>query len=76
MTSDMPQASAAIINDISEGCSFANYTAHCGPLGWFNPSFENSDISSLQNVDKYGVLIGNCCESNKFNWSIKRFWYS
>ena len=25
------------------------------------------DISGLQNYDKYGVLIGNCCQSNKFD---------
>ena len=29
--------------------------------------FEVSDISSLQNYDKFGVLIGNCCQSNKFD---------
>ena len=51
ITSDMPQASAAIINDISSGCSFANYTAHCGSSGWSDPSFENSAVSSLQNFD-------------------------
>ncbi|MEE2931421.1 MAG: C25 family cysteine peptidase [Bacteroidota bacterium] len=67
ITSDMPQASAAIISDISDGCSFANYTAHCGSAGWSDPSFETSDIPSLQNLDKYGVLIGNCCQSNKFD---------
>ncbi len=67
ITSDMSQASAAIISDISEGVSLANYTAHCGPSGWSDPSFEISDISGLQNYDKYGVLIGNCCQSNKFD---------
>ena len=67
ITSDMPQASAAIIADISAGVGFANYTAHCGSSGWSDPSFENSDISGLQNYDQYGVMIGNCCQSNKFD---------
>ena len=67
ITSDMPQASAAIIADISAGVGYANYTAHCGSSGWSDPSFETSDISSLQNYDQYGVMIGNCCQSNKFD---------
>ncbi|MDG1427172.1 MAG: C25 family cysteine peptidase [Flavobacteriales bacterium] len=67
ITSDMSQASPAIIADISNGVGFANYTAHCGPSGWSDPSFELSDINGLQNYDKYGVMIGNCCQSNKFD---------
>ena len=66
-SSDMSGASSAIINDISDGTSFANYTAHCGPSGWSDPSFENSDISGLNNINKFGVMIGNCCQSNKFD---------
>ena len=67
ITSDQPAASAAIISDISNGSSFANYTAHCGSSGWGDPSFVVSDINGLQNYDKFGVLIGNCCQSNKFD---------
>jgi len=67
ITSDMSQASAAIIADVSAGVGFANYTAHCGSSGWSNPSFSTSDISGLQNFDEYGVMVGNCCQSNKFD---------
>ena len=67
ITSDMSQASAAIIADASSGVGFANYTAHCGPSGWSDPSFENSDIAGLQNDNEFGVFIGNCCQSNKFD---------
>ena len=67
ITSDMSSASSAIISDISAGVGFANYTAHCGSYGWSDPAFENSDISGLQNYDQYGLLIGNCCQSNKFD---------
>ena len=66
ITSDDPAADAAIIMDVSAGSSFANYTAHCGSSGWAEPSFTTSDINSLQNYDEYGVMIGNCCESNRF----------
>ena len=67
ITSDDPAASAAIIADVSAGAGFANYTAHCGSSGWGDPSFTTSDISSLQNHDEYGVMVGNCCLSNKFD---------
>lgn len=58
--------SADIIQDISNGVSFGNYTAHCSPSGWADPSFTISDIAGLQNQDEYCVLIGNCCQSNEF----------
>ncbi len=70
ITSDMPQASNAIIADVSAGVGFANYSAHCGSSGWSDPSFETSDISGLQNFDQYGVMIGNCCQSNKFDVAV------
>ena len=59
--------SAAIIQNISDGVTYGNYTAHCGPNGWSDPSFTTSNIPSLQNQDKYGLLVGNCCQSSKFN---------
>lgn len=58
--------SADIIQDISDGITFANYTAHGSSDGWYNPSFTISDISTLQNQDKYGLLIGNCCLTSTF----------
>ena len=67
ITSDMPGASAAIISDISGGVGFANYTAHCGTSGWSDPAFETSDVNALQNIDQFGFMIGNCCQSNKFD---------
>ena len=70
ITSNMSGASAAIISDISSGVGFANYTAHCGSNGWSDPSFSTSDISGLQNNDEYGFMVGNCCQSNKFDVSV------
>ena len=58
--------SANIIQNISDGVTFGNYTAHCSPDGWGNPSFTTSDIPGLQNEDKYGLLIGNCCSSSEY----------
>ena len=42
----------------------------CGSSGWSDPAFENVDVSSLQNNGKYGVMIGNCCQSNKFDVNV------
>lgn len=59
--------SANIISKINSGVGFANYTAHCGPNGWADPSFSTSNIASLTNDHKYGLWIGNCCQSCKFD---------
>ena len=67
ITSDMPQASSNIISNISEGVGLANYTAHCGPSGWGDPSFNTSDVYTLQNNGEYGLIISNCCLPNKFD---------
>jgi len=58
---------ANIRQDVSNGVGIGNYTAHCSSAGWADPSFTTSHVSSLQNQDKYGVLIGNCCCSNEFD---------
>ena len=65
--SDAPNASNEIIQHISDGVGYANYTAHCSPSGWADPSFKTSDITKLQNVSKYGLLVGNCCQSSTFH---------
>ena len=59
-------ASAAIKQHVSDGITFGNYTAHCSPNGWADPSFVISDIAGLTNQDKYGLLIGNCCSSSEY----------
>jgi hypothetical protein len=59
-------AAAAIKSRISEGCSFLNFTAHCGPSGWAGPNFTVSDVAALTNTSKYPLSIGNCCSSNEF----------
>jgi hypothetical protein len=60
-------ASAAIIQNVSDGLAFGNYTAHGGSNGWSSPSFEISDIPGLQNAGKYPLLVGNCCLTSTYN---------
>ena len=59
--------SQSIQNDVSNGVSYANYTAHGSPDGWADPSFTISDVAGLQNADKYCLMVGNCCQTNTFN---------
>ncbi|MDO9510170.1 MAG: C25 family cysteine peptidase [Bacteroidales bacterium] len=52
--------------NISAGICYANYTAHCSPSGWANPSFQINDVANLTNQDMYPLMVGNCCQSNSF----------
>jgi hypothetical protein len=58
--------SATIRSEIGAGVGWANYTAHCSAEGWYEPSFTNSHVNSMSNTNKYGFMIGNCCESGRF----------
>ena len=58
--------SATIRAEIGAGVGWANYTAHCSAEGWYEPSFINSHVNSMSNINKYGFMIGNCCESGRF----------
>ncbi|MCF8365768.1 MAG: T9SS type A sorting domain-containing protein [Bacteroidales bacterium] len=55
-----------IKQNISDGVSYANYTAHCSPSGWADPNFVISDVSGLTNAHKYPLMVGNCCSSVEF----------
>jgi len=56
-----------IHTDVSNGVSYANYTAHGSPDGWADPSFTIADVANLTNADKYCLMVGNCCQTNTFN---------
>ena len=56
-----------IRSEINAGVGLANYTAHGSSSGWAEPGFTTSHVSSMTNDGKYGLLIGNCCLSGKFD---------
>lgn len=60
-------SAAQIIQNVSEGVGFANYTAHGSSYGWADPSFSISDIAGLQNNHKYPLMVGNACSTNTFD---------
>ena len=57
---------AQIRSEVSAGTGWVNYTAHGGETSWSDPSFTVAHVAQLQNTDKYGVMIGNCCQSGNF----------
>lgn len=53
-----------ILDLISRGAGFVNYTGHGLYDRWINPTFHQDDIAGLMNTGKYPVMIGNGCETN------------
>ncbi|NVN93678.1 MAG: T9SS type A sorting domain-containing protein [Bacteroidetes bacterium] len=60
-------SASQIIQKVSDGIGFANYTAHGSSSGWADPSFSVSDVAGLKNQSKYPLMVGNCCVTNKFD---------
>lgn len=60
-------ASSNVRNVLSAGVGLACYSGHGTADGWFSPSFINTHVSTMTNNNKYGVMIGNCCLSNKYD---------
>jgi hypothetical protein len=53
--------------EIGAGVGIAQYTAHGNQFGWSEPAFATFHIPAMKNENKYGLIIGSCCESNKFS---------
>ncbi|HPN41307.1 MAG TPA: C25 family cysteine peptidase, partial [Candidatus Cloacimonadota bacterium] len=61
---------AAIIANANEGRGYINYTAHGSETSWADPTFSVSDVNSMINAGKYGVMVGNCCVTNAFGTGV------
>ncbi|MCB5286232.1 MAG: C25 family cysteine peptidase [Candidatus Cloacimonetes bacterium] len=60
-------SAAPIIANASEGRGYINYTAH-GDVGeWYSPKFTIANVNSLQNLNEYSFVVGNCCLTSKFD---------
>ena len=64
--SDQAASVTAIKADFNTGVGYTNYTAHCSPAGWADPSFTVYDVPYMTNAHKYGLMVSNCCQSNTF----------
>ncbi len=58
--------SAVVRQYYNLGAGFINYSAHGGSTGWGTPNFGNTHVEQMTNTQKFGLMIGNCCLTNKF----------
>ena len=58
--------SATVRGYYNQGAGWINYSAHGSATSWGTPSFTTTHISSMTNTQKFGLMIGNCCLTNKF----------
>ena len=58
--------SATVRNYYNQGAGWINYSAHGSATSWGTPSFTTSHAASMTNTQKFGIMIGNCCLTNKF----------
>lgn len=57
---------ATVRNYYNQGAGWINYSAHGSATGWYSPGLSTSNVSSMTNNQKFGIMIGNCCLTNKF----------
>lgn len=61
--------SATVRNYYNQGAGWINYSAHGSATSWGTPNFTTSHVSAMTNSQKFGLMIGNCCLTNKFETS-------
>ncbi|MCR5192528.1 MAG: T9SS type A sorting domain-containing protein [Bacteroidales bacterium] len=66
VSSSASSNSATVRGYYNQGAGFINYSAHGSATSWGTPNFTTSHVSSMTNSQKFGLMIGNCCLTNKF----------
>lgn len=66
MGSNSSSNSATVRNYYNQGAGWINYSAHGSATSWGTPNFSTTHVASMTNVQKFGIMIGNCCLTNKF----------
>ena len=61
--------SATVRSYYNQGAGLINYSAHGSSTSWGTPNFTTTHISQMTNSQKFGLMIGNCCQTNKFQES-------
>jgi hypothetical protein len=59
---------AQIIQNVSDGVGYINYTAHGSQTSWSDPSFTQSNINGLDNYGEYCLAVGNCCLTSTYDY--------
>ena len=58
--------SATVREYYNQGAGWINYSAHGSATSWGTPNFTTTHAAAMTNVQKFGIMIGNCCLTNKF----------
>lgn len=58
--------SANVRNYYNQGAGWINYSAHGSATSWGTPNFTTTHAAAMTNTQKFGIMIGNCCLTNKF----------
>lgn len=61
--------SATVRSYYNQGAGWINYSAHGSATSWGTPNFTTSHAEAMTNTQKFGIMIGNCCLTNKFQTS-------
>ncbi|MBQ8704655.1 MAG: T9SS type A sorting domain-containing protein [Bacteroidales bacterium] len=61
--------SATVRSYYNQGAGLINYTAHGSATSWGTPNFTTTHAAAMTNTQKFGLMIGNCCLTNKFETS-------
>jgi len=62
-------SAALIIQNVSDGVAYVNYTAHGSTTSWSDPYFSQSHVNGLQNYGEYCLAVGNCCLTSSYEIS-------
>ena len=57
---------ATVRSYYNEGAGWCNYSAHGSSSGWYMPGLSTTNVNSMTNSQKFGVMIGNCCQTSMF----------
>ena len=58
--------SATVRSYYNQGAGWINYSAHGSATSWGTPNFTTDHAAAMTNTQKFGLMIGNCCLTNKF----------
>ena len=67
VASSVSGMSATVRSYYDQGAGLINYSAHGSTTSWATPSLTTTHVNAMTNTQKFGLMIGNCCLTNKFD---------
>jgi len=56
-----------VFDAVNNGCLWVGYYGHSGSSGWWDPSFDQSDVRALSNAGLYGVAWSFSCNVGNYS---------